>query len=113
MSTSDSRGRRAPLTRRQFLAIAVAGASVAGASIPSFGDSGPGAGGGQMQYRTLGRTGQKVSLVGIGGAHLGFPGEAESIRIVRTAVDNGVNFMDNCWDYGGGTCEERMGKALR
>ena len=39
--------------------------------------------------------------------------EQESIRIVRTAIDNGVNFMDNCWDYNGGTSEIRMGKALR
>ena len=67
-----------------------------------------------MQYRTLGRTGQKVSIVGIGGAHIGYRvDEAEAVRIVRTAIDNGVNFMDNCWDYGDGVAESRMGKALR
>jgi uncharacterized protein len=65
-------------------------------------------------YRTLGHTGEKVSLIGIGGYHLGHTSdEQESIRIVRTAIDNGVNFLDNCWDYNGGVSEERMGKALR
>jgi predicted aldo/keto reductase-like oxidoreductase len=65
--------------------------------------------------RTLGRTGEKVSMVGIGGYHLGAPSvdEQEAIRIVRTALDNGINFLDNCWDYNGGVSEERMGKALR
>ncbi len=68
---------------------------------------------GDMLYRRLGRTGEKVSLVGVGGAHLAGPSEEEAIRIVRTALDRGVNFLDNCWDYSGGKCEERMGKALR
>jgi predicted aldo/keto reductase-like oxidoreductase len=65
--------------------------------------------------RTLGRTGEKVSMVGIGGYHLGSPSveEQEAIRIVRTALDNGINFLDNCWDYNNGVSEERMGKALR
>jgi aryl-alcohol dehydrogenase-like predicted oxidoreductase len=111
MSTSDSNQSRA-LSRREFLALTIAGASIAGTSIPVFADSGPAANG-EMQYRTLGRTGHKVSIIGIGGAHLGMTDEPESIRIVRTAVDNGVNFMDNCWDYSGGVCEDRMGKALR
>jgi aryl-alcohol dehydrogenase-like predicted oxidoreductase len=68
---------------------------------------------GDMLYRTLGRTGEQVSLIGLGGYHLGQPDEAEAIRIVRTAVDRGVTFMDNCWDYNGGASEIRMGKALR
>jgi predicted aldo/keto reductase-like oxidoreductase len=65
--------------------------------------------------RTLGRTGEKVSMVGIGGYHIGFASveEQEAIRIVRTALDNGINFLDNCWDYNNGVSEERMGKALR
>jgi predicted aldo/keto reductase-like oxidoreductase len=67
-----------------------------------------------MPYRALGRTGEQVSLVGLGGHHLGFPpDEQEAIRLIRTAIDNGVNFMDNSWDYHGGTCESRMGQALR
>src|SRR2546428_11898768 len=55
-----------------------------------------------------------VSLIGVGGYHLGRQAdEQETIRIVRTAVDNGVNFLDNRWDYNGGASEIRMGKALR
>jgi aryl-alcohol dehydrogenase-like predicted oxidoreductase len=69
----------------------------------------------EMPMRTLGRTGVQVSLVGLGGWHLGFDylDEELSIRLVRTAIDNGINFMDNCWDYNEGASEIRMGKALR
>ncbi len=69
----------------------------------------------EMPMRTLGRTGVKVSLVGLGGWHLGFKfiDEEVSVRIIRTAIDNGINFMDNCWDYNDGASEERMGKALK
>jgi predicted aldo/keto reductase-like oxidoreductase len=69
----------------------------------------------EMPMRTLGRTGVKVSLVGLGGWHLGFKfiDEELSVRIIRTAIDNGINFMDNCWDYNEGASEERMGKALK
>jgi predicted aldo/keto reductase-like oxidoreductase len=63
--------------------------------------------------RTLGHTGAQVSILGVGGFHLGVPSEQEAIRIVRTALDNGMNFLDNCWDYNDGKSEERMGKALR
>src|ERR1039458_5723695 len=68
-----------------------------------------------MLYRTLGGTGEKVSAIGIGGWHIGFKGGNEqlSIRIIRTAVDRGINFMDNSWDYNQGASEIRMGKALR
>lgn len=68
-----------------------------------------------IPYRTLGRTGEKVSLVGIGGYHLGKPGldAKESITIVRTGLDEGINFLDNCWDYNNGESEIRMGAALR
>ena len=68
----------------------------------------------EMPYRTLGRTGEKVSVVGIGGAHIGFQNdEKDSIKIIRTAIDNGINFLDNSWDYNNGNSEIRMGKALR
>jgi aryl-alcohol dehydrogenase-like predicted oxidoreductase len=66
-----------------------------------------------MQYRTLGRTGERVSAIGVGGFHLSVPSEAEAIRIVRSAIDAGVNFLDNSWDYADGESERRMGKALR
>jgi uncharacterized protein len=65
--------------------------------------------------RTLGHTGEKVSMVGIGGFHLGAPSvdEQVAIRIIRTALDSGINFLDNCWDYNNGESEVRMGKALK
>src|SRR5690349_2920980 len=68
-----------------------------------------------MIYRDLGSTGQKVSAIGVGGWHLGLPyvDESLAIRIVRTAIDGGINFLDNCWDYNDGASEIRMGKALR
>jgi uncharacterized protein len=69
---------------------------------------------GNVPYRVLGHTGEKVSLIGLGGYHIGMGSdEQESIRIIRAALDNGVNFLDNCWDYNAGVSEERMGKALR
>ena len=70
-------------------------------------------GGAQVPTRELGRTGERVSIVGLGGYHLGIPTEEESVRIVRTALDHGMNFLDNCWDYHDGASEERMGKALQ
>jgi aryl-alcohol dehydrogenase-like predicted oxidoreductase len=67
-----------------------------------------------MEYRTLGKTGERVSAIGLGGAHVGRASSPEEgTRIVRTAVDNGITFMDNCWDYGLGEAEIRMGRALR
>ena len=74
----------------------------------------PVAPGARMKTRLLGRTGVEVSVLGLGGYHLGLPkDEQESMRMVRTALDHGMNFMDNCWDYHDGKSEERMGKALR
>jgi aryl-alcohol dehydrogenase-like predicted oxidoreductase len=67
------------------------------------------------QYRSLGKTGERVSPIGIGGWHLALPqvGEQLALRIVRSAVDRGINFLDNSWDYNGGASEIRMGTALR
>jgi aryl-alcohol dehydrogenase-like predicted oxidoreductase len=69
----------------------------------------------EMPMRRLGGTGVDVSLIGLGGWHLGFKyiDDELSIRIIRSAIDNGINFMDNCWDYNEGASEIRMGKALR
>ena len=67
-----------------------------------------------MQYRDLGRTGAKVSVIGLGGYHIGKQEDpAESIRLTRSAIDRGITFLDNCWDYNGGISEVRMGQALR
>ena len=69
----------------------------------------------QMLYRELGSTGERVSAIGLGGWHLSLKhvDEELAIRIVRTAIDRGITFMDNSWDYNGGASEIRMGKALR
>ena len=68
-----------------------------------------------MPTRALGRTGETVSAIGLGGWHLALPhvDEPLSFRIVRSAIDNGITFMDNSWDYNDGQSELRMGKALR
>ncbi|HYK90568.1 MAG TPA: aldo/keto reductase [Acidobacteriota bacterium] len=69
---------------------------------------------GGMIYRTLGRTGESISAIGLGGHHIGRQkDEQESIRIIRSAIDGGISFMDNCWDYHNGGSEIRMGKALQ
>jgi len=66
------------------------------------------------QYRALGKTGERVSPIGLGGWHLGLPHVDEQLgfRIVRAAIDRGITFMDNSWDYNDGASEIRMGRAL-
>jgi aryl-alcohol dehydrogenase-like predicted oxidoreductase len=68
-----------------------------------------------MIYRPLGRTGVQVSAVGLGGFHIGSPklSDKEAVRIVKTALDGGLSFVDNSWDYNGGQSEKRVGKALK
>ena len=68
-----------------------------------------------MVYRQLGTTGETVSAIGLGGYHLGTQklSADESIALIRKAIDHGITFMDNCWDYNDGTSEIRMGQALR
>lgn len=70
---------------------------------------------GDMLYRTLGRTGEQVSAIGLGGFHIAQHGlsEQDSIRLMRAAIDRGITFMDNSWDYNEGQSEIRMGKALK
>ena len=100
-------------SRREFLekmGLGIAGARAA-LTTPALGDA-PVAE--AIPHRTLGRSGEKVSLLGLGGYHIGMQkDEQESIRIVRTAIDNGITFLDNCWDYNDGKSEIRMGKVLR
>lgn len=68
---------------------------------------------GEMLYRQLGRR-EKVSVIGLGGHHIGRPQDEQlAIKLIRTAIDGGINFMDNCWDYHEGNSELRMGKALQ
>ena len=64
--------------------------------------------------RKMGKTDTEVSIIGIGGFHLGLADvtEDEALRIIHAALDQGINFLDNCWDYNDGVSEVRMGKAL-
>jgi len=110
------------LTRRRFLettvgttvASAMAGSLLPSAHAPSDAHVAIADAKNGIPYRTLGNTGERVSSVGVGGFHIGMQrDEQESIRIIRTALDEGINFLDNCWDYNGGTSEIRMGKALQ
>lgn len=66
-----------------------------------------------MPYRAFGRTGENVSLLGVGGFHIGVPKESDGVRLIRSAIDAGVSFMDNAWEYHDGESERRMGRALR
>src|SRR5579859_3503401 len=74
----------------------------------------PGTMRGEMLYRPLGTTGIEVSAIGMGGSHLGQAtvDEDMAIRRVHEALDRGINFLDNSWDYNEGRSEERVGKAL-
>lgn len=76
--------------------------------------SGQGADGG-MPRRALGRTGEKVSMIGLGGSDIGKKTltDSQSVDLIRRAIDGGINFMDNCWDYHDGRSERLMGQALR
>src|SRR6266566_6570400 len=102
------------LGRREFLtasAGAVAAALLAAGSNSLFAESSDDG----MIYRTLGRTGERVSVIGLGGWHIGQPSisEQDSIQLIRQAIDRGITFMDNCWDYNEGASQVRMGKALK
>ena len=67
-----------------------------------------------MIYRSLGTTGETVSAIGLGGFHIGHqPDPNDSLKIIHTAIDHGITFLDNCWDYNDGTSELRMGEALQ
>ena len=97
------------MKRRDFIkqtAAAIAALSVAGLTT-SFTKNG-------VPYRKLGKTGMDVSLLGVGGYHIGdrFITETDSIKLIREALDNGINFLDNAWHYNNGRSEELMGKAL-
>src|SRR5437764_10309818 len=102
--------RDAGFSRREFVGMAAASLVMAGTLNASAADeSNKG-----IPYRTLGRTGERVSVIGLGGYHLGKQSDPEeSIRIIRAGIDEGINFLDNGWDYNDGESEIRMGRALR
>lgn len=108
-----------PMDRRQFTKSAGATAGIAAAQqmlsrLVSAQEAQGGTRSGEMIYRTLGRTGERVSAIGMGGYHLGQRklSDDEAVQLLRQAVDRGITFMDNCWDYNDGLSEVRMGKAL-
>jgi len=118
------------MERRDFLKQAAAAAALAGLKGASGQEAGTGsalqgaaahvplpvvASVNGIGRRKLGRSDAQVSIIGIGGYHLGLKDvtEQDAIRIIRTGLDEGINFLDNCWDYNGGVSEERMGKALQ
>src|SRR4051794_34261605 len=68
---------------------------------------------GGIARRRLGRAGVQVSMMGLGGHHIGRGDQATGVRLVRMALDGGIDFLDNCWDYNAGRSEEWMGKALQ
>lgn len=95
------------MRRRHFVKGALATATLLGVARSAV------AAAGEIPRRPLGRTGELVSAIGVGGFHLSVPSEKDAITIVRRAIDSGITFIDNCWDYADGQSEARAGKALR
>src|SRR5213083_595575 len=111
MKNPNSTDENSPSTRgrREFLtasAGAVAAALLAAGSNSLFEESSDDG----LISRTLGRKGERVSIIGLGGWHIGQPSisEHESIQLIRQAIDRGITFMDNCWDYNEGASQIRM-----
>jgi len=96
---------RFTVKRRRFLTATAAGVATSVFTVRA-GSGDP------VPRRSFGKTGEKVSILGVGGHHLGRARGEEAIRIVHEALDNGVNFFDNAWEYHRGRAEEILGKAL-
>jgi predicted aldo/keto reductase-like oxidoreductase len=109
------------LDRRQLLkTLGVAGAALALGGPQGFADmiapasATAGTAPGEIPVRALGKTGVKVSALCFGGAHLGrIENDVEAVRILHEAIDAGITFLDNAWEYNGGRSEELMGKAIQ
>ncbi len=93
--------------RQRFLSGAIA-------AVGAVSFAAPGSAASEIPKRRLGRTEQRVSSVGMGGFHIGKPDlpDADATKLIHAAIDRGITFMDNCWDYNRGASELRMGKAL-
>jgi aryl-alcohol dehydrogenase-like predicted oxidoreductase len=117
-ATGETTMTRSSPSRRGFLQATAAGLSLTAASLPGTTAGQPGqqrTNAGGIPLRPLGKTGELVSLLCLGGHASTNPqklSESESLRLIQRAVDEGITFMDNCWDYHDGGAEERMGKAL-
>jgi aryl-alcohol dehydrogenase-like predicted oxidoreductase len=101
------------IDRRDFLRTAATAAGAAATGRLLYAGAAPAESGG-VPTRALGRTGERVSCIGLGGYHIGQAklSDEQSIQLIRQAVDRGITFLDNCWDYNDGTSVVRMGKAL-
>lgn len=97
-------------TRRNFLQAAIASVTAAGFGSDVLAQQKPSPSG--IPTRPLGKTGERVSIVGLGGFHIGIVKERESLAIIHEAIDEGMTFFDNSWDYNDGRSEELMGKGL-
>ncbi len=110
LGSADSENEGSAVSRRKFLLLAAASVIMSRLAPADASDTSSQ----NMPYRKLGKTGVKVSSIGLGGFHIGTQDTyEESARIIHSAIDNGINFMDNCWDYNDGESERRMGKALQ
>jgi predicted aldo/keto reductase-like oxidoreductase len=99
-------------SRREFLETAFTVASVAALAENIVAQTSSATASG-LPTRPLGRTGQRISIIGIGGGHLGgIKDDDEAVRIVQMAADEGVTFFDNAWEYNDGLSEDRLGRAL-
>src|SRR5882724_1522516 len=99
-------------TRRDFIKQAAAGATLAALADDVLAQTSSASATG-LPTRVLGRTGQRVSILALGGWHLGtFKEDADSIRLMQAAIDEGLTFFDNAWDYHDGRSEDLMGRAL-
>lgn len=98
------------MERREFIKSAALAAAASTLGPESLADAGA-----PIPRRTLGRTGAEVSAIGLGGYHIGVSSltDKQATQLIRTAIDNGITFMDNCWDYNQGQSEVRMGRALK
>jgi aryl-alcohol dehydrogenase-like predicted oxidoreductase len=110
MNPSQKETESNEVSRREFVKLAMTAGIAASSIAPAWASETDS----PMPTRTFGRTGIKVSAIGLGGYHVGIQAdELDSIRLIRAAIDRGITFLDNCWDYNDGRSEIRMGKALR
>ncbi|WP_165221553.1 aldo/keto reductase [Aquisphaera insulae] len=98
-------------SRREFLQTSAAAGLALGA-LPATGEAADEKGPTGIPVRPFGRTGRKVTLLGLGGFHAAVPDEPDAVRLIQRAVDEGITFLDNAWDYMDGVAEDRMGKAI-
>ena len=104
-------------SRRDFLkvaAVASAGSVAGSKAAPAQASGGGSMSASQVPKRELGKTGMQVSALGVGGYHLGSTrDQKEATELVARALDAGINFFDNAWEYHKGESELRLGVALR